>query len=270
MPGRSRTARAATLDRRRRPGGLDAIAAHADRPPLVHRLAVEHAGWTQEGGGLRRSGDRRLRDDPDWLHEHSNHDRATDDVWHGADYDRGPRPRAEDQIGPGGLSRSIDSTAIAPDTEPERDRHQQAEREKASRRDGHPGTLWKHEVQQRNHQERQHAAAKLADQDPEQRCAGALVVIPFRRQPRLVERQQSRERQDDADQHHRWKSNDEKQQAVGFGEVDEVRRHRHDDRGHHEGTDQISSHEPSPEPPDPGASPGEHLKEMKERQAPDA
>ena len=73
----------ASLDRRGRTNGFDVIAAHEDRPALVHCLAVEDACGTQEGGGLRFPANRRLGDDPDWLREHCHHDRATDDVWHG-------------------------------------------------------------------------------------------------------------------------------------------------------------------------------------------
>ena len=39
--------RAGRGDARRRPDGLDAIAAHAHRPALVHRVAVEHARGLQ-------------------------------------------------------------------------------------------------------------------------------------------------------------------------------------------------------------------------------
>ena len=45
-------------DARRRPGGLDPLAAHDHGPAVVHRLAVEHAGRMQE---IRRGALRVLR-----------------------------------------------------------------------------------------------------------------------------------------------------------------------------------------------------------------
>ena len=43
VPGRSMTLRAGGGDARLGPDRVDAFAFHAHRPPLVHRLAVEHA-----------------------------------------------------------------------------------------------------------------------------------------------------------------------------------------------------------------------------------
>jgi hypothetical protein len=55
VPGRS-TTRIGGGQRRGGSGGIDAGAAHADAPPLVHLDAVEDAGWPQQRDGSRWCG----------------------------------------------------------------------------------------------------------------------------------------------------------------------------------------------------------------------